>query len=813
MATFPKLYQLSALHPKLVLFIALTLTLLSLWFSQKLHIESDFSSLLPTQTESLKNIHELKKYFGNSGFLYVTLEDTKVGTGKKNAESFTDQLLGRIEKMPHVSFVDYKKPVDFFKKRMWLYLDLADLQEMETRVDKGMQLEANGVNPMMGRWMSFADQADLPDLTFQDIIQKYEKRSGVQFQDNSAQQPGENPFSVLRIKLEQTKHNQETMEGLLFAIRRSETEIKKEKPQFSSVEVNFTGEYQTDLEQTSHAEKEIRKSSFFVVFLLILVLFLYFRDVSGMFLVGVPLLIGLLWTGGLVYLFLGHLNIITGFAGAILGGLGSDYGIYLLTRYYQERSLGKSFTEALDLTFSSGGTAKATYASMLTTVVSFLALLFSNFGMFVEFGLVGALGLVANYVAMITLIPACLSLKAAKVARSQDSRLPGVQEDSKAHRFIAFLCRPYFPRFVLFLFFLLCLFSSTTLKEKSKIYFEDGNMEDRNLPATQLYNKVSQMMQASLSPTLLMVNGKGNEEKLLEALQHKLKSAAPDTLVYNDVAGLSTFLPKDQNEKKEILVRLGEKYKQINLFWNKKKESFLESIQESLNVKSISREDIPPEIRRMFESPKDPDVFLIYLFPAFGRGNLENMTRYYEGVLNLKKEIAVPFIQADGSFIEHDIIQLIQKEAPRGLFLILFCLGGILLWSVRPWPHALAIFTCLVTSLILLSAVLTFMHIRLNILNIGVFPIILGTGVNCFIHLDHRLKELKDMDKTLKNYLSTILVCNLTTIIGFSALLIIPSEGLRSVGWVAVLGLSLITFVCAFVFPRFLVLKRVGTLR
>ena len=132
------LYQLAARYPKIVFFITGIFTLLALWFSQKLHIESDLSSLLPTQTSSLKNLYEVKKYFGSSGFLYVTVEDEDENT----AERFSQSLIQSLEKIPDVSYIDYKRPEDFFEDKLWLYLDLQDLQEIEKRVDKGLSLEA-----------------------------------------------------------------------------------------------------------------------------------------------------------------------------------------------------------------------------------------------------------------------------------------------------------------------------------------------------------------------------------------------------------------------------------------------------------------------------------------------------------------------------------------------------------------------------------------------------------------------------------------------------------------------------------------------
>lgn len=106
--------------------------------------------------------------------------------------------------------------------------------------------------------------------------------------------------------------------------------------------------------------------------------------------------------------------------------------------------------------------------------------------------------------------------------------------------------------------------------------------------------------------------------------------------------------------------------------------------------------------------------------------------------------------------------------------------------------------------MVLLSGILYLTGIRLNILNISVFPIILGTGIDCFIHFSHRFDEEGDLSKTIYYEVPAITISNLTSIVGFGGLLFTSSVGLRSIGWVSVLGLGIITSLCTLVFPRLL---------
>src|SRR4030095_12749398 len=121
---------------------------------------------------------------------------------------------------------------------------------------------------------------------------------------------------------------------------------------------------------------------------------------------------------------------------------------------------------------------------------------------------------------------------------------------------------------------------------------------------------------------------------------------------------------------------------------------------------------------------------------------------------------------------------------------------------VKPFHRALLIFAHLFTALILLSGVLYLAGIHLNVMNIVVFPIILGMAVDCFIQFSFRYHETQDVEETLQSDLPPALVSSMTSVIGFGGLLLVSNQGLRSVGWVAVLGLLVVTALLIFVFPR-----------
>jgi hypothetical protein len=92
------------------------------------------------------------------------------------------------------------------------------------------------------------------------------------------------------------------------------------------------------------------------------------------FLVFLPLIFAIIWTFGLMGLLGIPVSISTVCIGAIILGLGVEYGIFMVSRYYEERERHAP-AEALKIAVSNIGAS--TFGSATTTIAAFLALTLS----------------------------------------------------------------------------------------------------------------------------------------------------------------------------------------------------------------------------------------------------------------------------------------------------------------------------------------------------------------------------------------------------------------------------------------------------
>ncbi|MCE9626263.1 MAG: MMPL family transporter, partial [Deltaproteobacteria bacterium] len=559
---------------------------------------------------------------------------------------------------------------------------------------------------------------------------------------------------------------------------------------------------------------EIAWISVLVTFLLLLVVVVYFRRYSAALLIGFPLMLSVFWTMALVYLWLGHLNMLTGFGAAILTGLGSDYGIFLLTRYYQERAADRGFKEACALAF--GNTGRATFGSMVTTVAAFMALLFSNFRVFVELGIVGALGLLMNYLAMMLIVPSLLTL--AHNWRGHQwfqwfhglDRLPNWRPFGGDGSWWVKLFTPKNAWLGTLIALGLVAVSAFSLPSQTKIYFEAGQMDVQELPANRLYERVSKASYGTLKPGVLMVHSREDEARLLDYLNEQIRVHPKDELVYHKALGLSSFLPKDQQAKRENLARIQKKLARARLVNKDKKAEILEGMQKTLAQSNVTPEDLPIEVTRNFNPKDGSSNYAVLVYQSLPRTSSENIERYHDGIEKARRDSGIVFDPVDSVFIQWDLIKLIEREAPRGMGLILLFFAFFLFLTIRPAKRALTLFLNLVGSLVLLSGAMWLFDVHLNVMNIAVIPIVLGTGIDCFIHYSHRFDEERNLFEIVRRDVPAIFVSSLTSIIGFGGLVFSSSIGLRSVGWVSILGLALVTLVCVLVFPRLLLLESVS---
>jgi uncharacterized protein len=180
------------------------------------------------------------------------------------------------------------------------------------------------------------------------------------------------------------------------------------RPQFPSVEAGVTGAPALFSDELDAAAHDGRIASVLALVLTLGLLLLAFRRLVTSSAILLVLALSLGWSLGVVTLIVGHLTIFSMMFASVVIGLGTDYGIYFLFRYREERVLGQTIVGALERTAARSG--PAILLGALTAAVAFYILSIAEFRGIRDFGLISGTAILLAFLSMLTVFPALLLL-------------------------------------------------------------------------------------------------------------------------------------------------------------------------------------------------------------------------------------------------------------------------------------------------------------------------------------------------------------------------------------------------------------------
>ncbi|MDA1340730.1 MAG: MMPL family transporter [Verrucomicrobia bacterium] len=162
-----------------------------------------------------------------------------------------------------------------------------------------------------------------------------------------------------------------------------------------------TGTPVMNLEYIDLLMKSYIQASFYAAGVILLLIFLLFRNLKDLVLTLLPLGLGVLWLFGALGLFhiqLDPANIVTM---PMILGIGVAYGVYVMDRYREEGGV-RIFASS---------TGKAVVLSALTTLFGFGSMLFGQYRGLVSLGMVMSLGVIFNLISALVVLPQILALQ------------------------------------------------------------------------------------------------------------------------------------------------------------------------------------------------------------------------------------------------------------------------------------------------------------------------------------------------------------------------------------------------------------------
>jgi predicted RND superfamily exporter protein len=774
-------------RPIVGLGMAAVLTAIGAVLSAQLPVVADLEKLLPQTFRSVQDLEPVKERFGGIGHIIFVGMDAEPDQLKAWAEEMAPRVQAEIE---GIRYVEYKPAGNFFKEHGLYYFQLDDLKEMQGRIKGYEKCRRRKANPMLVKFDE-EEQADCVVPNMDDLIAKQGMRS-----DQRLAKAGQDYYLDPDKKIVFLMAKPVTpATNLAFAaklVQDSEAFLgkqdnKKWGPKFHT---GLTGTYKYKVDQQRQITNDMTNASVLAMIIMLVYLAFHFRSGLAVGLVLAPVFAGLAWTYGITFLVFGKLNILTGFLGAVLGGLGTEHGIHLLTRYSTLRAEGASSEDATREAFEHTGASAL--VSSLVAALTFAAISFSEFRAFREFGVIAAVGMIVVFTAYFFILPGCLGL-AARFGWKPSTKMSGAT--SEVARLMPRLYKPVALIVGLGVAFFIALMPRITFN------YDFHALEDSSLPSFILDREVNRILGYTAEPVVILTNSTETERAAVAEVKRRKAEHGKDSTI-DFVSALDDLVPGQQQEKREVLDLMAETL-------NKSNDPKLADTKKIVDAKPFTRDDIPISLRKMFQGVKDSGGGFVLIFPNIRLSDGLQVLKFSDEVADLKLPTGEAVAAAGEAMVLADVLRMVRREGKPIL------LGAIIAVILAMWitlgslKEALICMMPTALSLLALIGLMTLIDQPFNYLNIIIIPVLIGTTVDAGVHLISRLRDAHGNFTPVFAETGRAICGGLVTSgVGFAAMMLADHPGLNSLGRLANLGFAMNLIVMILGFPAFLLLTQ-----
>jgi predicted RND superfamily exporter protein len=766
-----RLVELLWRHNARIMVLLLACALMSVFGASRLRLDGDLARLLPQHAPSANGLARLETDYGSQiGQLTIILS----GGDADQRRAFADALVPSLASIPEIARVEHVDPRSELTPWRLLYMDRADLDTIAERIERRIRWERKRANPL------FADLSDEPpSVDLSDVEARYKDRQPTR----TYYEDGQGAQGRLLLFLHPTFPASDLGRTSRLVTRVQSIvsdHLAKNAPDLSCA---YTGRYQKRVEQQQLLIADTSRATALALSLICAFLLLYFLRLRPVLIVLAPLILGTLATMSIARLIFGDLNILTGFLGAVLMGLGVDYGIHLATRFYAHRAKGLDPKEAMCATLATTG--RANLWAGLTTMIALGSLAVSDFRAFREFGVIALIGMATIQLAYLIALPTLVfALDPTPPAR-------GTLASVLAHR--AARLSPIRPITALAALVTICGLALASLSPSMRLNESFDLLVARNTPSWPLDEQVNTILGRSQTPAVVLVQDDAHAQRVVQTLKER-QAKDPNGFALASTLTLSDAIPAEQDAKRATIARLIE---QIDRIPEQRRSSELKSLDAELRAihtsPPLSAATLPKNLTAPLSRRDPAQGSVVLVFPAVNLNQPSGMRAFTEVTRGLPDPAGQPTLDAIGeSHLLYDILAYVTRDVR--LMSIITLSGLVLVAFLAFGPSFDALFCLLAIGLGLTSAtgLLVARGEQLNFISALILPIWLGLGVDASFHMLGALRE-GPRDRTA--HIATAVSVSgafITSMIGFGAMSLAGHPGLASLGRAALYGLALI---------------------
>jgi predicted exporter len=502
------------------------------------------------------------------------------------------------------------------------------------------------------------------------------------------------------------------------------------------------------------------------------------------------------------------LNSNTAFLGSIIVGNGINFGIVQLARYMEERRAGLAVHESL--VRSLWGTRVGTLSAALAAAVSYASLIAMQFRGFRQFGVIGGLGMVLAWGTTFLLAPSLIAWMDRKEPHVEPTAFRLFARWSPMSGLARLVSRR--PRTILALAIAISLVAIVEVRRFDGTQLEYDLARMRRADTWKngegfWGHKMDSLLGQYLTPLVMLTDNPEETRAVARAIRMSMLSPPLSEMVAQ-VRTLDDWLPPDQAERQGEIERIRKKLTpNVRKHLTDEQRSRVEKLLGQGPIPNI--EAIPETLLKGLKERDGQANRAVLIFPKLTAA-LWDGPRNAAFVDALRTIAHVPETMggkaarlAGGPPLTADLISSMRHDGPLASGLAFFgvVLTVLLLFRGRiATPYVLA---ALLVGVLWMLALCMALRIKINFVNFIAFPITFGIGVDYAVNVMARYvgDGKRDVQGAIRGTGGAVSLCSVTTIIGYSSLLVAKNLGLYYFGFLAVLGEITCLTVAVIVLP------------
>jgi hypothetical protein len=282
--------------------------------------------------------------------------------------------------------------------------------------------------------------------------------------------------------------------------------------------------------------------------------------------------------------------------------------------------------------------------------------------------------------------------------------------------------------------------------------------------------------------------------RLAKTLEARRDAASPSQKPFEAVHTLFDFVPADQATKiplllemRALLLRARARGAIADRDW-----AGIEPFLPPPTLATFGIDDLPRAIARPFTESDGTRGRLVHIEPTRGEDedDAHYLIRWADSFRETRLSDGETILGSGRVVLFADMLRAVLTDVPRATVLSLALTAAAVLAATGFTWEAFAVLGSLVIGVTWLFVFVVLLHIKLHFLNFVALPITFGIGVDYAVNVARRYRDEPRMGPldVLKHTGGAVILCSLTTTLGYLALLCSKNQAVHSLGLLAVLG-------------------------